>query len=88
MDFEQEGNLGKTDLLLHHIKIERQRSLSDFVLMSLEEVREIEEQLGKFNNLMANLYLYANSLHSDQYEGLIGILKELEPYYRNYKSPQ
>jgi hypothetical protein len=85
MEFKQEGNLGKTDLLLRHIMLKENRSDDGSILFSKEEIKEIIDQLEKFRHLMSNVNLYANSLMNDQYRGLVGVINELEEYYRYYK---
>lgn len=86
MKFEQAGNMGKTELLILHIFQKQLGNDHGFVILSKEEIKEVEEQLKKFMHLMSNLFLHSNSLAKDQYGGLVTILNELEEYYRNYNS--
>lgn len=85
MEFEKAGNLGKLDLLKRHLYLGQMRSEDGGLALSKEEVDEVLEQLSKFSHILSNLYLYQNSLENDQYRALVSILKETEPYYRNYK---
>ena len=81
MEFINEGNLGRADLLNRHMS---KKYFFDDSNISKEELEEISYQLGKFNYLLSNLFLYQNSLKNDGYGALSSILEELEPFYRNY----
>ncbi len=85
MEFEQQGNLGKVDLLQRHLMLKQNRGEDGSLLLSKEEVKEIDEQLSKFSYVLSNLNLYRNALENDQYRALINVVDELEPYYRNYQ---
>ncbi|UUV46113.1 hypothetical protein [Bacillus phage vB_BanS-Thrax1] len=85
MEFEKAGNLGKLDLLHRHLYLKQMRSEDNSVALSEEEVNEVIQQLGAFRHLLSNMFLYQNSLENDKYGALVSILKEFEPYYRNYE---
>lgn len=84
MEFRQQGNLGKTDLLIRHLSLKQMRSEDDSIDLSREEIEEIQDQLDKLRHLMANLNLYSNSLENDGYRALVSVVHDLEQYYRNY----
>jgi len=88
MEFEKAGNLGKLDLLHRHLLLKQMRSEDDCVALSKEETDEVIKQLGEFRYVLTNLFLYQNSLENDQYRALVNIMKDLEPYYRNYKGKE
>jgi hypothetical protein len=84
MKFEQKGNLGKTDLLIGHLAIKQMYSEDGSIQLSKEEVEEIQEQLDRFRNLMANLNLHSNSLANNGFNALVSVVEEIEEHYRNY----
>lgn len=89
MKFEQKGNLGRVDLLIRHLTLQHSDSvfnkdIEDKLELSKEELYEIMYQLQQFNYLLSNVYLNQNSLEQQGYSGLVSILKEQEPLYRNY----
>lgn len=81
MEFINQGNLGRVDLLTRHLS---KKYFSDDSSISKEELEEITYQLDKFNYLLSNLFLYQNTLKDDNYGALSSILEELELFYRNY----
>lgn len=85
MEFKKAGNLGKLDLLFRHLYLKQMNSEDGGLSLSEEEVNEVIQQLGAFKHVLSNMYLYENSLKNDQYGALVSILKDLEPYYRNYE---
>lgn len=89
MQFEQKGNLGRVDLLIRHLTLKHvenviHKSNEDKIEISKEELFEIMYQLQQFNYLLSNSFLNKNSLQTNAYTGLVSVLKEQEPLYRNY----
>lgn len=86
MEFKQEGNLGKIDLLQRHLMLKLMESENGVVVLSEEEMREVKDQLSKFRHVLSNLNLYANMLEFDQYRALVSIINELKPYHQDYSN--
>ena len=89
MQFEQKGNLGRVDLLMRHLTLNYSDKVihkedDDTVDITKEELFEIMYQLQQFNYLLSNSYLNKNSLQNNAYTGLVSVLDEQEPLYRNY----
>lgn len=86
MKLEKTGNLGRVDLGIRMLDQKYAESYMNGteIILSKEECKELEYQLKQFNYLLSNAFFSENLLADAKINGLLEVVRELEPMYREF----